>query len=212
MNKYLKIALALSIITIIYNLIEGGVSVYYGLEDETLSLLGFGVDSFVEVISGIAILHLVLRLRKGQAEERDRFESDALRVTGRAFYLLGVGLVLGSIDRLIHNTQPETTVVGIIVSVISIATMYFLLSAKLKTGKALGSQAIIADANCTKTCFYLSVILLFSSGIYELTGFAYIDVVGSLGIAWFSFKEGKEAFVKASMDGFACACGDSKHL
>ena len=65
---------------------------------------------------------------------------------------------------------------------------------KISVGKKLNSDAIIADANCTKTCFYLSFILLASSGLYELLGIAWFDIAGSLGIAWFAFREGKEAF------------------
>ena len=109
---------------------------------------------------------------------------------------------------LIENIKPETTIVGIIISTISILTMYFLMKAKLNVGKALNSDAIIADANCTKTCFYLSIILLASSLLYEFTGIGYIDVAGSLGIAWFAFKEGKEAFEKAKSNNLSCCCDD----
>ena len=73
------------------------------------------------------------------------------------------------------------------------------MNAKLKVGKELKSDAIIADANCTKTCFYLSFLLLASSGLYELFQIAYIDIAGSLGIAYFAFKEGREAFEKVSI-------------
>ena len=77
---------------------------------------------------------------------------------------------------------------------------------KLKVGKKLKSDAIIADANCTRTCFYLSVVLLAASGLYELTGIGYVDLLGSLGIAWFSFREGKESFEKAASNNLACNC------
>jgi divalent metal cation (Fe/Co/Zn/Cd) transporter len=68
----------------------------------------------------------------------------------------------------------------------------------------LSSDAIIADANCTKTCFYLSFILLASSGLYELFNIIWFDVAGSLGIAWFAFSEGKEAFEKAKSETLNC--------
>ncbi len=207
-SKLIRLAIILAIITVVYNLIEGLISIYYGMDDETLALFGFGVDSFVEVISGVGILHLVLRMRKDQVTKRDQFERQALRITGFAFYLLVAGLIIGSVLNIINQSVPETTIVGVIVSSISIATMYFLMKAKLNVGQKLNSDAIIADANCTKTCFYLSLILLASSGLYELTGFAYLDILGSLGIAWFAFKEGKEAFYKAKSGNLSCCCED----
>ena len=208
MNKLLKKALWLAVITIFYNLAEGIISIFYGLEDETLALFGFGADSFVEVISGLGILHMILRMRYSEVETHDRFEKTALRITGFGFYLLTAGLLLGSTMNLIYDVKPETTLVGIIVSAISIITMYLLMNAKLKVGKALNSDAIIADANCTKTCFYLSFILLGSSVLYELFSIQYFDILGSLGIAYFAFKEGKEAFEKVKSGNISCACDD----
>lgn len=208
MNKLLKKALWLAVITIVYNLAEGIISIFYGLEDETLALFGFGVDSFVEVISGLGILHMILRMRYSEVETHDRFEKTALRITGFGFYLLTAGLVLGSTMNLIYDVKPETTLVGIIVSAISIITMFLLMNAKLKVGRALNSDAIIADANCTKTCFYLSFILLGSSVLYELFSIQYFDILGSLGIAYFAFKEGKEAFEKVKSGNISCACDD----
>jgi divalent metal cation (Fe/Co/Zn/Cd) transporter len=80
---------------------------------------------------------------------------------------------------------------------ISIVVMTWLMSAKRQTGKKLDSDAIVADANCTKVCVYMSLVLLASSLIYELTGFVYADAIGAAGLAWFSISEGKEAFEKA---------------
>ena len=136
------------------------------------------------------------------------FEKTALRVTGTVFYLLVVGLIIGSVLNIINDVKPETTVPGIIIAVISIVTMYWLMTSKLKVGKALNSDAIIADANCTKTCFYLSFILLASSGLYEVFHIAYFDMLGSLGIAYFAFKEGREAFEKAKSGNLMCNCED----
>lgn len=207
-DKLLKKAKWLSIFTIIYNVAEGLISVAYGISDETLALFGFGVDSFVEVISGIGILHMVLRMQKSDVETHDKFEKTALTVTGYAFYLLTAGLLIGSALNIIYDIKPETTIVGVIVSVISILTMYFLMTAKMNVGKALDSNAIIADANCTKTCFYLSFILLAASGLYELFGIQYFDILGSLGIAYFAYSEGKEALEKAKTGNVSCGCGD----
>ncbi|MBP9582760.1 MAG: cation transporter [Ignavibacteriaceae bacterium] len=201
-------ALALSLITIFYNLAEGVVSVAFGLDDETLALFGFGLDSFVEVISGIGILHLIIRMKRNPVAERDTFERTALKITGFSFYLLAAGLVIASILLIINNVKPETTIVGIIISLISIITMYALVHYKLKVGRALNSDAIIADANCTKTCFYLSFILLASSLSYEIFKIGYLDIAGSLGVAYFAFKEGKESIEKSNSEKLSCSCED----
>ena len=208
MNKLLRTGLVLSFITIFYNIIEGVVSVYFGAEDETLALFGFGVDSFVEVISGIGIAHMIVRMKYSKIVTRDKFEKTALRITGTVFYLLTLGLIIGSVLNIIYNVKPETTFVGIIVSVISIGTMYWLMTAKSRVGKELKSDAIIADANCTKTCFYLSFILLGASGLYELFHISYFDILGSVGIAYFALKEGREAFEKVKSGNLACNCDD----
>lgn len=206
-NKNLiPFALLLSVITIVYNVGEGIVSIYFGLEDDTLALLGFGVDSFVEVISGIGVLHLVLRMKYDTVKKRDSFERMTLRITGYSFYLLTAGLIFSSGVNILENNKPETTLVGVIVSVLSIITMYFLKHYKLKVGKELNSDAIIADAKCTETCFYLSFVLLGASVSYELLQIAYIDIAGSLGIAWFAFTEGKESLEKAKSGDLACGC------
>ncbi len=206
MNKLLKRALILAIITVVYNVIEGLVSIFFGTKDETLALLGFGVDSFVEVISGIGILHMVLRMKYSKVNRRDKFERTALIINGTAFYLLAVGLAAGSVLNILYEVKPTTTLAGIIISVISIGTMYFLMKAKLNVGHDLKSDAIIADANCTKTCFYLSFILLASSGLYEIFHIAYFDILGSLGIAYYAFKEGKESIEKSRSEEIACEC------
>jgi len=209
-EKLLRTALWLSIITIAYNIAEGIISISYGLSDETLALLGFGIDSFVEVISGIGILHMVLRMQKSDVENRDAFERRALRITGFSFYLLTVGLIAGAVLNIIQDSRPDTTVPGVIIAVISILTMWFLMKAKLNVGRKLNSDAIVADAHCTRTCFYLSLILLAASGSYEMFQIGYIDIIGSLGIAYFAFREGREAFEKAKGK-LSCSCDGESH-
>jgi divalent metal cation (Fe/Co/Zn/Cd) transporter len=210
-QKLIQLALTLTIITLTYNFAEGLISVFFGISDDTLVLLGFGVDSFVEMISAFGILHMVLRMRKSQVDTPDSFEKNALRITGTAFYLLTLGLIVGVGINFYTGEEPETTLVGIIISSASILTMWFLMRAKLNVGRKLNSNAIIADANCTKTCFYLSFILLASSLLYEFTGIGWVDNVGSLGIAWFAFTEGREAFEKARLGNFSCGCEEDCH-
>ncbi|MGK7397650.1 MAG: hypothetical protein ACNS62_23960 [Candidatus Cyclobacteriaceae bacterium M3_2C_046] len=204
-EKLIKIALILSFITIFYNVAEGIISTFFGAEDETLALFGFGMDSFVEVISGLGIAHMIWRMNQNGSVAPDKFEKQALRITGVAFYLLTAGLVIGAIINIYLAEKPESTLVGIIISGISIITMYFLYQAKLQVGYKLDSAPIVSDAKCTKTCFYLSFILLGSSVAYELLNIPYIDAIGSLGIAWYAFKEGKEAFEKVKSGKLTCS-------
>jgi len=200
----------LALITIFYNVIEGIVSVFFGFKDETIALFGFGIDSFVEVISGVGIWHMIRRLKQNSNENPDRFEKDALRVTGTAFYILAVGLIITAILNIYQGHKPETTLWGIIISVISISTMWALIHYKLKIGNELNSQAILTDAACTKVCIQLSLILLLASAGYELTGIGGIDSIGAILIAWLSFREGRESFQKVRGN-LACNCKDNCH-
>jgi divalent metal cation (Fe/Co/Zn/Cd) transporter len=203
-QRLYKTAFLLSLFTIFYNIIEGIISMILGFEHETLSLFGFGADSFIEVMSGIGIAAMIMRIKKNQNSSKSKFEITALKITGTAFFLLTFGLVAGIVYNILNNKKPETTLWGVIISIISIAVMVWLLNAKKNVGKKLDSDAIIADANCTKVCIYMSLVLLISSLIYELTGFAYADSIGAAGLAYFSITEGKEAFEKAK--GKECEC------
>lgn len=200
-------ASVLAWITIVYNIGEGLVSVFFGLEDESLALFGFGLDSFVEVASGIGIWHMIGRIRKHGSEHLDRFEKAALKVTGSGFYVLTAGLAVIAVVNLYQGHKPETTFWGIVVSLISIATMWLLIHYKVKVGTALNSQAILSDAACTRACLQLSAVLLAASVGYKFTGIGGFDSVGTLVIAGLCWREGKEAFEKAKAGSFACACG-----
>lgn len=206
-KKFYAYASALALVTIFYNIIEGAVSVFFGLEDGSMALFGFGVDSFVEVVSGIGIWHMVRRIRNNGSENPDRFEQTALRITGAGFYVLALGLSLAAAVDLYRGHKPETTFWGIIVSVISIGTMWLLIHYKVKVGKQLRSEAILADAACTRACLQLSVVLLVASAGYELTHFGGIDSLGTFVIAGLCLREGREALEKARAKSFACACG-----
>ncbi len=205
-NKLYQRAWWLALITVVYNLIEGFVAIYFGVADETLALFGFGVDSFIEVLSGLGIIAMITRIRKNPDTERSQFEITALRITGTSFYILAVGLGATVIVNLVSGHKPETTLSGLIISSISILTMWLLIRAKRDVGEKLNSAPILADANCTLVCLYMSVILLASSAIYELTGFGFVDSLGAIGLIYFSFNEGKEAFEKAR--GIECSCED----
>jgi divalent metal cation (Fe/Co/Zn/Cd) transporter len=148
-------------------------------------------------MSGIGIAVMIINIRKNSGSSKQKFEIKALKITGTAFYLLSAGLLAGIILNILRQHKPETTFWGIVISVISLIVMTWLMIAKTKVGKLLNSEPIISDAICTRICIYMSVVLLFSSLLYELTGFTYADVIGALGLIYFSISEGKEAFERA---------------
>jgi len=200
-------AKTLALITIGYNIAEGLLSVYFGLEDESMSLFGFGLDSFVEVVSGIGIWHMIRRVQRNDGENPDFFERRALRITGASFYTLTAGLALSSIVDLYQGHRPESTTWGIVISVVSIMSMWALIRAKAKVGQQLNSPAIIADAACTRACLQLSAVLLAASVGYRFTNIGGLDSFGALIIGGLCYREGREAFEKARTGSFACACG-----
>jgi divalent metal cation (Fe/Co/Zn/Cd) transporter len=207
MGKDYKTAAILAVLTIIYNLAEGAISVFFGYTDETLALFGFGIDSFIEVVSGIGILQMVLRIRNNPGSPVSTFEVIALRITGYGFYILSLGLAAGIVVNIAGGRRPESTFWGTVIALVSIFVMLWLVISKRKTGRALHSEPILADANCTLVCIYMSLVLLASSALYELTGFAYSDVIGAAGLIWFSVKEGRESLEKARKRSYAeCSC------
>lgn len=203
-NHWYKLAFVLATLTIGFNLLEGLVSVWFGLADESLTLFGFGLDSFIEVISGMGILAMVLRIWRHPGAPKGRFEKTALQITGTGFYgLVGI-LSTMALYNLATRHKPETTVAGAIIAIVSIALMWALIHYKTQAGVALGSQAILADAKCARVCMYMSGLLLASSLIYAISGIWFVDSLGALGLAYLSFTEGREAFGKA--DGVECDC------
>ena len=209
LNRYWQYALWLALFTIFYNLAEGLVSIYFGVQDEALTLFGFGIDSFIEVLSGVGILVMVTRIRRNPDTPRSQFERTALRITGTSFYLLSVGLGISAVYNIVTGHKPETTLPGLVISLISIAIMWMLVTGKRRVGRALDSSPILADANCTMVCIYMSIVLLASSLVYQFTGFGFVDSLGAIGLIYFSVNEGKEAFEKAA--GMECACDEDEN-
>jgi divalent metal cation (Fe/Co/Zn/Cd) transporter len=208
LNRYWRYALWLALFTIFYNLAEGLVSIYFGAQDEALTLFGFGLDSFIEVLSGVGILVMVMRIRQNPDTPRSQFEKTALRITGASFYILSVGLGITAVYNIITRHKPETTLPGLVISLISIAMMWLLVTGKRRVGHTLDSSPILSDANCTMVCIYMSIVLLAASVVYQLTGFGFVDSLGALGLIYFSVNEGREAFEKAA--GMEEACSDDE--
>lgn len=193
-KHFYKLAYGLAVFTIIYNLIEGLFALYFGYEDESVTLFGFGVDSMIEVISGMGIAHMVRRIKRNKNERRGHFERKALRVTGISFYLLAIGLIFISVFNIIVGHRPQATFWGVIISVVSILVMWAVILGKKRAGEKLQSKAILADAYCILMCHYMAIVLLLSSVIYEISGLGFIDSMGGMVLAWLAIKEGKRCF------------------
>ena len=204
-KKLYKSALTIAFFVMIYNIIESIISIYYGYTDESLTLFGFGFDSAVEVASNLGIIYMIQRIQENSDSDRSNSEKSALQITGWGFYILSIVLLIGIFFNLINDHKPINTSLGIVISMVSILVMLVVVYNQMRIGKKLHSAPIIADAKCTLVCVYMSLVLLVSSGIYYFTGFQYADVIGSLGLIYFSIKEGKECFENAKNNKY-CSC------
>lgn len=200
-----KIAFYQVLFLVVYNSVEGIISSIIGYKEESLTLFGFGIDSFIEVISGLGIIQMITRVQQNPTSDRSKYEKTALRITGIAFYILTAGLIISSVYNFITGHKPEVTFFGVIISSISIVVMGLFIHYQSKVGKALNSEAILADVECTKVCIYMSVVLLLGSAIYHFTGIPYVDNIGALTLAFLSFREGSECFEKAN-NSKHCSC------
>lgn len=204
-KRFYTYAFLLAIATIILSAGETIFSSWFGLEDESLALFGFGMDSLIEILSGIGVAVMILRIKRNQDTNAGVFEKTALRITGSGFYLLVAGLLVTIGYNIYTGHKPETTIAGIIISLASMLMMLMLIWGKTHTGRKLGSKAILADAECTKVCIYMSGVLLATSLIYEFTKIPYIDEAGTLALVWLSYREGRECFYKARNEAH-CSC------
>ncbi len=197
-KKLYSKALLIAQFVIIYNGLEGIISILLGLKEESLTFAGFGVGSLVEVASNLGVIYMIKRIRENPKTCKSDYENKALKITGWGFYLLSASLLIGIIVNIIQHHKPENTLFGVFISLISIAIMLLVTYNQLQIGKKLNSQPIISDAKCALVCVYMSIVLLVASAVYYLTGFAYADILGAIGLIYFSVKEGKECLEKAN--------------
>ncbi len=196
-------ALVLAWITVLYNLVEGGVSITFGLSDGSISLAGFGLDSLVEVGSAMVVLW---RLQGGDLERERR----ATRIIGILFLLLALSVTAGSVLQLVRREHPHTTVPGMVISGLSLSFMVFLWRAKRRVARGLNSAALAADAACSLACLQLSAVLLVGSLGFELwPSLWWADSTAALVLALLITREGLgmvRAARRADFQG-GCGCG-----
>jgi cation diffusion facilitator family transporter len=191
----LRRGLQLEYLTVGWNVLEGIIAVAAGLAAGSIALIGFGVDSFVETISGAVIIWRLMAETRGQHDDEavERIEQRAERFVGIAFLLLAAYVAFEAIRTLINQDAPDASPVGIALTAVSIVVMLWLARAKRRTGEALGSRAMIADAQQTYACWYLSVVALAGLALNALFGLWWADPVAALGITVLLVREGIEA-------------------
>jgi divalent metal cation (Fe/Co/Zn/Cd) transporter len=180
-------------LTIGYNVVEGVVAVTAGLVAGSVALTGFGVDSGIEVAAaGVVLWRLVAEFRGGVVDERK--ERQALRFIAVTFFALAAYVVLEGIRDLVTGEVPDTSMVGMVLTGLSIAVMPTLAWAKRRAGEELGSRLVIADAIETKLCAWLSVSTFAGLVAFAVVGATWIDSLAGFVIAWFAVGEGREAW------------------
>ncbi|NMO10217.1 cation transporter [Methanobacterium subterraneum] len=190
--KLYKRALNLSYFTIIYNVIEGVLSIFFGLIAGSTSLLGFGLDSVVESLSAAVLVWRFRKSSKISDEEEKNVEIRALKYIAYTFFILGIYVLYESIVKLFTGEIPNTSFWGILIAIASIIVMPVLFYMKYKTGKALNSKSLLADSKQTLACMYLSVALLLGLLLNYFYGIWQADPVVGIFIAFYLLKEGYE--------------------
>lgn len=183
-------AMWLSVATVGYNVVEGIAAVTVGLLTNSSALLAFGLDSFIESLSGSV---MIWRFGKHREEEEEtKAEQRALKLVGYTFFILGAYVLFEASKQLIEQEAPEKSLFGIVVAVLSLLIMPFLMRAKYKTGKALGSKSLVADSKQTFACIIMSGTLLLGVGLNYLFDIWWADPIAGIFIALLLFHEGKE--------------------
>ena len=191
----LKRGLQLEYLTVGWNVVEGIIAVAAGIAAGSIALIGFGVDSFVETISGAVIIWRLMAEIRGQHDDEamERIEQRAERIVGIAFLLLAAYVGFEAVRALVNQEAPDASPVGIALTAVSIVVMLWLARAKRRTGEALGSRAMLADAQQTYACWYLSVVALAGLALNAAFGFWWADPLAALGITVLLVREGFEA-------------------
>ncbi len=188
-----KWAFRLAWFTIIYNIVEGIVSITWGIQDDSVSLAGFGLDSLIEVGSAFVVLWKLRDETAPSTENNTRREKIATRLIGVLLSLLAIITVGIGVRQLYFHAHPETTLPGAIISTLSLSFMYFLWKAKKKVANQLRSSALKADAYCSLSCIYLSAILFVGSILFMiLPTLWWLDSVAAILLALIIGREGIE--------------------
>jgi len=187
-----KKALWLSYFTVAYNIAEGLLSIIFGVLSGSVALVGFGLDSFVESLSGSVMIWRFGKHDKISQEDEEKVERRAAKLIGVTFFILGTYVLYESIKKLVTGEAPDPSIVGIAIAIASIIVMPILFYMKRNTAKAIGSKSLAADAKETLACCFLSIALLIGLGANYLFGFWQADPIVGIIIVVLLFREGLE--------------------
>jgi len=180
--------------TIGYNVVEAIVALTAGSIASSVALIGFGLDSTIEVLSAAAVAWQFTR------RDPERWERGTLRVIAVAFFALAAYVAVSSLRALIAAAEPEHTTVGLVLTAVSVVVMPLLSLAERRAGRELGSATAVADSKQTLICAYLSGAVLLGLLLNSLFGWWWADPIAGLVIVVFAVREGIEAW-----KGDACA-------
>lgn len=180
-------AVRLAWATILWNIVEAVVAIAAGAAASSIALVGFGLDSTVEVMSAVVIVWQF----RGLAEERER---RALKLIAIGFFGLAAYVGAQAIVDLLRRSEPTSSTVGMGLAIASMIVMPLLARAKRRNGDAMGSATVVADSNQTRLCAYLSAILLAGLVLNATAGWWWADPIAALGIAALAVHEGREAW------------------
>ena len=192
MNRLFRKALFLEYFTVGYNLLEAFVSILFGAMADSIALIGFGLDSIVESLSGLVLVWRLQQHGKISAEQEEKIEKRAQMFVAITFFILAAYVLYESLNKLFSQEIPDPSLPGIIIAVVSIIVMPLLMVQKYRVGKQINSKALIADSKETLACAFLSVALLIGLGSNYLFGFWQADPIVGLIIVVFLVREGIE--------------------
>ena len=195
-------ALFLSYFTVGYNFLEGIVSIFAGLLAGSIALVGFGLDSFIESLSGGVMIWRFSRHGKVSEEEEAKIEAKATKFVAVAFFTLGAYVSYESVKKLYFQEIPDPSVLGIIIAFISIIVMPLLFYMKFKTAKMIESRSLLGDSKQTLACVFLSIALLVGLGLNYLYGLWWADPIVGFIIVVFLVREGYNTLKEARL----CSC------
>jgi len=195
----LRRGITLEGVTVGYNILEGLVAIAAGITAGSVALTGFGIDSVIEVTSG-ALLWWRLRAELGLAPLGPTVERRAARGAGFLLLALGVYIVTDSVRVLVTGSHPESSLIGIVLTAISLIVMPLLARGKLRVAASLGSRALRADAHETIVCAWLSATTLLGLGLNAVLGWWWADPVAALAMLPLIVREGIEAWTGDATD------------
>lgn len=195
-------ALLLSYFTVGYNIVEGAVSIFAGYLAGSIALIGFGLDSLVESLSG-GVMIWRFRPHPGRTpEEEERLEKKAVKLVGYTFIILAAYVLYESVEKLWSQEAPDPSLLGIVIAIVSLILMPTLFFYKYSLGKSLGSLSLMADSKQTLACALLSLALLIGLGLNYLYGIWQADPIIGLLIVGVLVREGYEALKEQKL----CTC------